>query len=214
MFGWNVTDCKICFEYGLMTLLVIALTVSEPDVALLMAALAGACIGFLPYNLNPAKIFMGDTGSTFLGFILASVSIQGLFKFHMLISFAVPFLMLGLPIFDTCFAILRRVSKGQSPMTPDRGHIHHRLIDMGFSQKQAVAVLYIISAILGLSAVVLTTSGVFKAMLFLVALCAAGGLAAGLFLTHNDGRHTPQDPGRELMHDDDCDDMDLGQEEF
>ena len=179
-----------------MTLLVIALTVSEPDVALLMAALAGACIGFLPYNLNPAKIFMGDTGSTFLGFILASVSIQGLFKFHMIISFAVPFLMLGLPIFDTCFAILRRVSKGQSPMTPDRGHIHHRLIDMGFSQKQAVAVLYIISAILGLSAVVLTTSGVFKAMLFLVALCAAGGLAAGLFLTHNDGRHTPQDPGR------------------
>ena len=179
-----------------MTLLVIALTVSEPDVALLMAALAGACIGFLPYNLNPAKIFMGDTGSTFLGFILASVSIQGLFKFHMIISFAVPFLMLGLPIFDTCFAILRRVSKEQSPMTPDRGHIHHRLIDMGFSQKQAVAVLYIISAILGLSAVVLTTSGVFKAMLFLVALCAAGGLAAGLFLTHNDGRHTPQDPGR------------------
>ena len=178
------------------TVLVIALICSEALVAVVMAALVGACVGFLPYNLNPAKIFMGDTGSTFLGFILASVSIQGLFKFHMIISFAVPFLMLGLPIFDTCFAILRRVSKGQSPMTPDRGHIHHRLIDMGFSQKQAVAVLYIISAILGLSAVVLTTSGVFKAMLFLVALCAAGGLAAGLFLTHNDGRHTPQDPGR------------------
>ena len=178
------------------TVLVIALICSETQVAIVMAALVGACVGFLPYNLNPAKIFMGDTGSTFLGFILASVSIQGLFKFHMIISFAVPFLMLGLPIFDTCFAILRRVSKGQSPMTPDRGHIHHRLIDMGFSQKQAVAVLYIISAILGLSAVVLTTSGVFKAMLFLVALCAAGGLAAGLFLTHNDGRHTPQDPGR------------------
>ena len=80
-----------------MTLLVIALTVSEPDVAVLTAALAGACIGFLPYNLNPAKIFMGDTGSTFLGFILATVSIQGLFKFYTIISFAVPFLMLGLP---------------------------------------------------------------------------------------------------------------------
>ena len=124
-----------------MTLLVIALIVSEPDVAILMGALAGGCIGFLPYNLNPAKIFMGDTGSTFLGFILAVVSIQGLFKFYAIISFAVPFLMLGLPIFDTCFAILRRVSHGQSPMQPDRGHIHHRLIDMGFSQKQAVAVL-------------------------------------------------------------------------
>ncbi|MCF2596102.1 MraY family glycosyltransferase [Pseudoflavonifractor phocaeensis] len=177
-----------------MTLLVIALIVSEPDVAILMAALAGACIGFLPYNLNPAKIFMGDTGSTFLGFVLATVSIQGLFKFHMIISFAVPFLMLGLPIFDTCFAILRRVSKGQSPMAPDRGHIHHRLIDMGFSQKQAVATLYIISAILGLSAVVLTTSGTEKAMLFLMALCLAGGVAAKLYLGHGGGKDTHSQP--------------------
>ena len=165
-----------------MTLLVIALTVSEPQVALLMAALSGACLGFLPYNLNPAKIFMGDTGSTFLGYILAVVSIQGLFKYATIISFAVPFLLMGLPIFDTCFAILRRVSHGQSPMAPDRGHIHHRLIDMGLSQKQAVAVLYVISAILGLSAVVLTTSGVTKAMLFLASLCVAGGVAAMLFL--------------------------------
>lgn len=168
-----------------MTLLVIALIVSEPETAILTAALAGGCIGFLPYNLNPAKIFMGDTGSTFLGFILAVVSIQGLFKFYTIISFAVPFLMLGLPIFDTTFAIIRRVSKGQSPMTPDRGHIHHRLIDMGFNQKQAVAMLYVISAILGLSAVVLTTIGVVKAMIFLVALFTAGGLAAMLYLNHN-----------------------------
>lgn len=81
-------------------------------------------------------------------------------------------------------------------MTPDRGHIHHRLIDMGFSQKQAVAVLYIISAILGLSAVVHDHQWGIQSHVVLVALCAAGGLAAGLFLTHNDGRHTPQDPGR------------------
>ena len=170
-----------------MTLLVIALVVSEPDVALLMAALAGACLGFLPYNLNPAKIFMGDTGSTFLGFVLAVVSIQGLFKFYTIISFAAPFLILGLPIFDTAFAILRRLAKGQSPMTPDRGHIHHRLIDMGFSQKQAVAVLYIISAILGLSAVVLTTNGTIRAMLFLMALCVAGAVAYMLYMSHNGG---------------------------
>ena len=169
-------------------MLVIALTVAEPDVALLMAALAGGCIGFLPYNLNPAKIFMGDTGSTFLGFILATVSIEGLFKSYAIISFAVPFLMLGLPIFDTCFAILRRVSHGQSPMSPDRGHIHHRLIDMGFNQKQAVAVLYVISAILGLSAVVLTTTNV------------AGGMAAKLYLDRmnhrdQDGARPPQGRG-------------------
>ena len=138
-----------------LTMLVIAMLVSENVVALMMAALAGGCIGFMPYNLNPAKIFMGDTGSTFLGFVLATVSIQGLFKFYTIISFAVPFLMLGLPLFDTCFAILRRLAKGQSPMAPDRSHVHHRLIDMGFNQKQAVAILYVISAILGLSAVCL-----------------------------------------------------------
>ena len=157
-----------------MTMLVIALTVAEAQVAILMAALAGACIGFLPYNLNPAKIFMGDTGSTFLGFVLATVSIQGLFKSYAIISFAVPFLVLGLPIFDTCFAILRR------------GHIHHRLIDMGFTQKQAVAVLYLISAILGLSAVVLTTNNAMKAMLFLLALCMAGAFGGRLYLSHSD----------------------------
>ena len=170
-----------------MTLLVIALVVSEPQIAILMGALAGACIGFLPYNLNPAKIFMGDTGSTFLGYILAVVSINGLFKFAAIISFAVPFLLLGLPIFDTCFAILRRISKGQSPMTADRGHIHHRLIDMGLTQKQAVAVLYVVSAILGLSAVVLTTNGVEKAMVVLLAFGVAGGVAAKLYLDRING---------------------------
>ncbi len=167
-----------------LTMLVIAMLVSDGLVALMMAALAGGCIGFMPYNLNPAKIFMGDTGSTFLGFILATASIQGLFKFYTIVSFAVPFLMLGLPLFDTCFAILRRVARGQNPMSPDRSHVHHRLIDVGFNQKQAVAILYIISAILGLSAVVLTTSGALKAMALLCALCFAGAIAAKISISH------------------------------
>lgn len=171
-----------------LTMLVIALCVAEPDVAIIMAALAGACLGFLPYNTNPAKIFMGDTGSTFLGFVMAVTSINGLFKLYNIISFAVPFLMLGLPLFDTCSAIVRRVSHGQSPMAPDRSHVHHKLIDMGFSQKQAVAVLYVISAILGLSAVVLTTSGELRAMVLLLALCVAGAVGWRLF-THR--RHNP-----------------------
>ena len=175
-----------------LTMLVIALCVADPTVAILMAALSGACIGFLPYNLNPAKIFMGDTGATFLGFIMATASIDGLFKFYNVISFAVPFLMLGLPIFDTCSAIIRRVSHGQSPMTADRSHIHHKLIDMGFSQKQAVAVLYIISAILGLSAVVLTTSGEVRAMMFLMALCVAGAVGWRIYL-NSKHRHEQQD---------------------
>ena len=109
------------------TMLVIALLVremdSEMDVAVMMAALAGACIGFLPYNFNPAKIFMGDTGATFLGFVMATVSVNGMFKQYTIISFVVPFLMLGLPIFDVCFAVVRRLSHGQNPMKPDRGHV-------------------------------------------------------------------------------------------
>ena len=175
-----------------LTMLVIAMLVSDNLVALTTAALAGGCIGFMPYNHNPAKIFMGDTGSTFLGFVLATVSIQGLFKFYTIISFAVPFLMLGLPLFDTCFAILRRISKGQNPMAPDRSHVHHRLIDMGFNQKQAVGILYVVSAILGLSAVVLTTSGALKAMLLLCALCLAGFIAYRVSMGHNGGDHSEQ----------------------
>ena len=160
------------------TVLVIALICSEAQVAVVMAALGGACVGFLPYNLNPAKMFMGDTGATFLGFILSTMSIQGLFKFYAVISFAVPFLILGLPIFDTAFAMIRRMAHGQSPMHADRGHIHHRLIDMGLNQKQAVATLYVISAILGLSAVVLTTSGEGRAMLLFLVLCIVAVVAA------------------------------------
>ena len=168
-----------------LTMLAIAILVAEPQVAVIMAALVGACIGFMPYNMNPAKIFMGDTGSTFLGYILACITIQGLFKFYAVISFVVPFLILGLPIFDTMFAIIRRISHGQNPMAPDRSHVHHRLIDMGLNQKQAVAVLYVISAILGLSAVVLATSGEIKAILCLLALIIVCLIAVRvIFLPH------------------------------
>ena len=149
------------------SLLVIALLVSDSNVAIILAALLGACLGFIPYNLNPAKIFMGDTGATFLGFILACLSVQGLFKFYAIISFAVPFLILGVPIFDICFAILRRLLKGQNPMKADRGHVHHRLIDMGFNQKQSVAIIYMLTGLLGLSAVVLTTSGEIRALVLI-----------------------------------------------
>ena len=160
------------------TMLVLALLLGEADVTIVLSALVGSCIGFMPYNLNPAKMFMGDTGAMFLGYILATMSIQGLFKYYAVISFVVPFLILGLPIFDTTFAFVRRLARGQNPMRADREHIHHRLIDMGLNQKQAVATLYVISAILGLSAVVLTTGGEQRAMLLFAALCIAALVAA------------------------------------
>ena len=184
------------------TMLVIALLASEAEVAIVMAALVGACVGFMPYNLNPAKMFMGDTGATFLGYILATMSIQGLFKFYAVISFAVPFLILGLPIFDTAFAFIRRLAHGQSPMHADRGHIHHRLIDMGLNQKQAVATLYVISAMLGLSAVVLTTGGEQKAMLFFLTLCIVGAVAARMVFPKEirEELHEEMEELRELGH--------------
>ena len=172
------------------TLLVTAILVSEGIVAVIMAALLGACLGFIPYNMNPAKIFMGDSGSTFLGYVLAVVSIQGLFKLYAIISFAVPFLILGLPIFDICFAILRRLARGENPMHADRGHVHHRLIDMGFNQKQAVAISYIMTAILGLSAVVLTSSGALRALFLIGAVFVVGAIGLRLiFSGHGEERH-------------------------
>lgn len=164
-----------------LTMLVIALLVSDGSVAVVLAALAGACIGFMPYNLNPAKIFMGDTGALLLGYVLATMSILGLFKFYAVVSFAVPLLAVAVPLFDTVFAFCRRLFKGQSPMHPDRGHFHHRLIDMGLSQKQAVAVLYSISAILGLAAVVITTSGEIKALILILGFCLCAFLWAFVY---------------------------------
>ena len=158
-------------------LLVVALGYSDMTVAVICSALAGSCIGFLPYNISPARIFMGDTGSTFIGFILAVASIQGLFKIYALISFAVPFFMLGLPIFDVCFAVISRVSHGESPMKADRKHVHYRLLDMGLTKQQTVAVLYIVSGILGLVAVLLSTSDGIRWLPLVVAVIVFGYVA-------------------------------------
>lgn len=153
-----------------VTFLVLTLFSQNLNVAIMTAALAGAGFGFLPYNFNPAKIFMGDTGSTFLGFVLACISVQGLLKFHAVISFAVPVLILGLPIFDTLFAILRRLFTGRSIMSPDRGHLHHRLLDMGFSQRQTVTILYTLTSILCLTAVVMSLKNITRALILIFAV--------------------------------------------
>ena len=142
-----------------LTLLCIAIIVGEGEVAFLTSALAGACFGFLPYNFNPAKLFMGDTGSMFLGFVLGAISVQGLFKGYAVVSLAAPILVLGLPIFDTTSAILRRLKNHQPIMSPDRGHLHHKLIDAGFSQKRAVTTIYVLCLILCIMAVALIATG-------------------------------------------------------
>lgn len=139
-----------------VSILFIAADMGIVTVALVLAALAGSALGFLKYNMNPAKVFMGDTGSMFLGYTLAAVSIIGAVKSAATIALIVPIVALGLPILDTAFAILRRKLSGEPIFKPDKGHLHHRLLAMGMSQKQAVWLMYGISCCLGISAFLLT----------------------------------------------------------
>ena len=142
----------------------------------LITALAGALVGFLPFNFTPAKTFLGDTGSNFLGFSLSVISILGSAKTYTAAVIVLPLIVLGLPIFDTIWAIIRRLIKGKSikaVFKADKGHLHHRLVAKGFSQKQAVLILYGISATFGLFAIILCDSGIWKALSFLLIVIVA-----------------------------------------
>ena len=159
------------------TIFLVAMQQSFLLVAVLTAALAGAAIGFLYYNFNPARIFMGDTGSMFLGFMLAGISVIGAVKSAATIALIVPILALGLPILDTTFAIVRRYRGGVPIFKPDKGHLHHRLLDLGFTQRQAVLLMYVISALLGLSAVVLNE--VSSGIAILIVFCVLSAVLLG-----------------------------------
>ncbi|HHW92002.1 MAG TPA: undecaprenyl/decaprenyl-phosphate alpha-N-acetylglucosaminyl 1-phosphate transferase [Firmicutes bacterium] len=139
-----------------VTLLLVALQEGQVTIVLLTAALAGSTLGFLPYNFNPAQIFMGDTGSLFLGFVLAGIAVQGALKSATVIALAVPILALGLPILDTFLAIVRRYHNGSPIFQADRQHLHHRLLERGLSQRQAVLFLYSISGVFGMGALAIT----------------------------------------------------------
>lgn len=127
--------------------LLAAINLSRPDIVILAGCLIGACIGFLFFNWHPARIFMGDTGSNFLGFTLAALSVLSTAKVAVVISLAVPILALTIPIFDTGWAILRRRVRGQSIATPDAEHLHHRLLDYGLSPRETALVFYFGTAI-------------------------------------------------------------------
>ena len=156
-----------------VTICLVALQQGYALVAVLTAALAGAAIGFLFYNFNPAKIFMGDTGSMFLGFMLAGISVVGAVKSAATIALIVPILALGLPILDTTFAIVRRARNHRPIFKPDKGHLHHRLLAHGFSQKQAVLLMYVVSALFGLCALALTAVSIQAAALIILLVAAA-----------------------------------------
>ena len=163
-----------------ISLLIIFVLNGSPIISIvLITALAGSLVGFLPYNFAPAKTFIGDTGSNFLGFSLSIISILGVAKTYTIAVIVLPLIVLGLPIFDTIWAIIRRLIKGKSIKAifkADKGHLHHRIVAKGFSQKQAVLILYGISATFGIFAVILLDSGIWKALSFLLMVIVALGL--------------------------------------
>jgi len=184
-----------------ITMFIVSYMVSDGSVVLAIAALAGACLGFLPFNFNPAKIFMGDTGSMFLGYILATMSVQGLFKMYAVVSFAVPFVALALPLSDVVFAVVRRLAKGQSPFAADRGHIHHKLIDMGLDQKQSVLILYCLSIVLGVISVIMTKTGEGKLLILAIALIFAVFIALSAMLYGKQHYHSAEDGASDTKED-------------
>lgn len=154
----------------LSMLVIFILNGATPSVFILTVALLGGLIGFLPYNFNPAKTFMGDSGSNFLGFTLATISMLGMAKAYALMSIVLPVIILGLPIFDTLFAIIRRLINHKPIMQADRGHLHHKLMDAGLSQRQVVVILYTVTAVLGIYAVIVVESNIWKAIALLLIL--------------------------------------------
>lgn len=155
-----------------LSLLIIFSLNGSPLISIvLITALGGALCGFLPYNFNPAKTFIGDTGSNFLGYCLSIISILGIAKTYTAIVIVAPLIVLALPLFDTLSSIVRRVIHGKSLkaiIQPDANHLHHKMLQKGFTQKQAVLILYGISATFGIFAIILMDSGIWKALSFAI----------------------------------------------
>lgn len=149
---------------------VISYMLGDSEIAMISLIIGGAAIGFLPYNFNPASIFMGDTGALYLGFMLSAIAIEGAVKSAAAIAIVIPILTLGLPVFDTTFAILRRYKNSRPIMEADRGHLHHRLLDLGFGQKRTVLILYAVSSIFGICAIVMSRLNFIKGALFLIVI--------------------------------------------
>jgi len=132
--------------FALLAMFVASATLDQPLVALLAVALAGATLGFLPYNFPPARIYLGDGGSLFLGFMLATLALKGAAKGPALVAIAIPIVAFGVPVMDTLIAVVRRAARGAPIFQGDREHLHHRLIDIGLTPAQAVGILYVVCA--------------------------------------------------------------------
>lgn len=184
-----------------LSLLIIFSLNSSPIISIvLITALGGALCGFLPYNFNPAKTFIGDTGSNFLGYCLSIISILGIAKTYTAIVIVAPLMVLALPIFDTLSSIVRRVIHGKSLkaiIEPDAGHLHHKLLKKGFTQKQAVLILYGLTATFGIFAIILMDSGIWKALSFAIIVCIIIAMGYKEFFKQRLLEDTSQDENEE-----------------
>ena len=189
--GLDGLSSGIAIISSVSLLIIFALNASPLIAIIIITALVGALSGFLPFNFNPAKTFIGDIGSNFIGYTLSIVSILGIAKTATAFVVVLPIIVLGLPIFDTVSAIIRRLIKGKSlkaVFQADKGHLHHKLIDKGFSQKEAVLILYGISVACGMFAVILFESNIWKAISFALMVVAVVFIGHKEFLKLEEGK--------------------------
>lgn len=155
---------------ALLTTSLLAFSMGNPIVGLVGFIVLGSTLGFLFFNFHPAKIFMGDTGSLFLGYMISVLAIMGLFKNVAIFSLIVPIIVLGVPILDTLFAIIRRIINKKPLSSPDKLHLHHCLIRIGFTHRQTVMIIYLMSALFSIAAMIFTRATMWGSTLILVTL--------------------------------------------
>lgn len=161
-----------------VTLFFVALRTHQIGTAMLLLSLGGAAAGFLRYNFNPASIFLGDSGSLFIGFVLSAASVSGVLKSTLVIALIIPVLILGVPIFDTATSIVRRVKAKSHIFEADNKHIHHRLLKAGLTQREAVMALYLVCILLSLGALVVTFMSLSESVVFLTVILIAAIVGA------------------------------------
>lgn len=164
--------------FSVSTIFILSLFLHHTLTACFAAALAGGIFGFALYNFAPASIFMGDSGSLFIGFMIAAISLHGSQKSSTAVVLLIPVVALGVPIADTLLAIIRRVGSGQSPFTADKEHIHHKLLGMGFSSRQVAFILYGACCLLGVTALLMTAvnNQVLTLILLILSVMTIGGV--------------------------------------
>lgn len=155
---------------GIATIAIMAGLAGKDMILLMSVIILGSTLGFLFYNFHPAKIFMGDTGALFLGYSISILSLLGLYKSVTLFSIIIPILILGVPIFDTTFAIIRRIYNKQPISAPDKSHLHHRILAMGLSHRNTVLAIYGLGVLFSISAIVLSSVTLWGALLIMVSL--------------------------------------------